>query len=148
MALGPTVRGYLKVGLSKEGKCNHYHVNTLVAGAFYGPRPDGMESAHRNGVKTDNRAENLAWKTHADNERDKWLHGTVPLGARNGKYTKPECTPRGESHGQSRLTEDQVIQIRKLSARGAVGAHALAKLLGVSKQAIQAIVAGHTWSHV
>jgi hypothetical protein len=51
-------------------------VHSLVAEAFYGPRPDGLEVRHLNGVATDNRVENLKYDTHAENLRDRARHGT------------------------------------------------------------------------
>jgi len=52
------------------------NVHSLVAEAFYGPRPDGLEVRHLNGVATDNRPENLKYDTHAENMRDRVRHGT------------------------------------------------------------------------
>lgn len=56
-----TKSGYYRIGLSKNGKLNHYFVHRLVAEAFI-PNPDGlMEINHKNECKTDNRVENLEW---------------------------------------------------------------------------------------
>lgn len=148
LSLQLTKRGYIKVQLSRDGKAMSRMAHCLVCPAFNGPRPSGKEVAHIDGNGTNNRADNLAWKTHAENERDKWLHGTVAIGLKNGKHTKPECTPRGERAGQSDLTDDQVILIRKLIAEGVIGAHRLAKLLRMSKSAISAIGDYKTWRHV
>ena len=50
-------------------------VHWLVAFAFLGPRPDGLEVRHLNGDKLDARLVNLAYGTHADNNRDTVAHG-------------------------------------------------------------------------
>lgn len=43
--------------------------HTLVCTAFHGPRPDGFQCDHINGIPTDNRACNLQWVTPAENIR-------------------------------------------------------------------------------
>jgi len=58
-----------KLSLSKA-KDGHLIVNangcrtaaSLVCAAFHGVRPDGCFAGHKNGVPTDNRAENLEWQ--------------------------------------------------------------------------------------
>lgn len=51
---------------------------------------------------------------------------------------------RGEAHPKAKLTTAQVAEIRATYCRGqhGFGAHVLAKKFGVTKQAIQAVVAG------
>ena len=70
-----TNRGYPRVGLNKDGNARAVRVHILVAAAFIGPRPDGQEVCHANGVKTDNRVTNLRYDTHAENNRDIVRHG-------------------------------------------------------------------------
>lgn len=62
----PTTNGYLKVALVGIGRSNA-SIHVLVAEAFIGPRPDGMQCDHINRIKTDNRADNLRYATIADN---------------------------------------------------------------------------------
>src|SRR5258708_5323391 len=45
-------------------------VHYIVLRAFRGERPEGMVCRHLNDVKTDNRLENLAYGTRAQNYRD------------------------------------------------------------------------------
>jgi hypothetical protein len=68
--------GYLAVCLRADtprGK-KTVTVHSLVAEAFHGLRPDGLEVRHLNGH--DNRPENLEYGTHSENLRDKARHGT------------------------------------------------------------------------
>lgn len=67
--------GYPSVKLSKGGRKKHLTVHVLVATAFRGPRPDGQECRHLNGDPSDNRLENLAWGTSAENSQDMIGHG-------------------------------------------------------------------------
>ena len=62
--------GYIRVHLSKNGKQKHYRVATLVFEAFNGPIPEGKELDHANGVRTDNRLENLRAVSHLENCRN------------------------------------------------------------------------------
>lgn len=66
-------------------------VHSLVASAFYGPRPDGMCIRHLNGDSLDNRVENLRYGTSAENAQDTVRHG------RNPHATKTHC-PQGHEY--------------------------------------------------
>lgn len=59
--------GYQTVCLSVSKRVGTFKVHHLVAAAFIGPCPDGQEVNHKNGVKHDNRAENLEYLTHQAN---------------------------------------------------------------------------------
>lgn len=72
----PHPRGYLQVTLTKHGVCRTHKVHRLVLEGFVGPCPEGMESCHGNGVRSDNRAMNLRWGTPQDNADDRMSHGT------------------------------------------------------------------------
>lgn len=63
-------------------------VHQLVAEAFRGPRPEGMETRHLDGDMANNRADNLVYGTHADNVRDSIAHGT------HNQVAKTRC-PKG-----------------------------------------------------
>lgn len=70
--------GYFQVTLSLAGVVRPRLVHHLVAEAFIGPRPEGMEIRHLDGVRTHNWVENLAYGTHADNMQDMLQHGMNP----------------------------------------------------------------------
>lgn len=68
---------YLRVNLSKAGQVKTVGVHQLVAAAFIGPCPPGMEVRHWPiNDSLNNSVANLTYGTHAQNERDKVAHGT------------------------------------------------------------------------
>lgn len=69
-------RNYHQVNLSRGGVKLHTHVHVLVASAFHGPRPPGMECRHLDGNRSNNHVSNLAWGTPSENNRDLVRHGT------------------------------------------------------------------------
>ncbi len=125
--------GYLKVGLSARGVVSKFSIHRLVAGAFHGPPPqEGMDAAHWNGDRHDNRASNLRWATRSDNMRDMLRH---------------ERTAKGERNGHARLTSQDVRGMRELRANGATY-QALADRYGLKWQTVQDACTGRNWGHL
>lgn len=70
---------YTSVQLRRaDGARTRKRVHVLVALAFHGPRPIGMQVRHLNGNHTDNRAVNLCYGTPSENQYDRVDHGTHP----------------------------------------------------------------------
>lgn len=67
---------YPRVGLNVDGTQRVVAVHRLVAAAFLGPRPAGMQVCHTNGDPTDNRLTNLRYDTSSANNYDQVRHGT------------------------------------------------------------------------
>lgn len=122
-------RGYLRVALSKGCKKQDVSVHSIVLEAFVGPRLDGMESCHRNGVRTDNRVENLRWGTKLSNAADKRIHGTMVAGSK---------------HPRAKITDSDVVKIRRMHASGKQPKY-LASIFNLSSSAIRHIVSRRTW---
>mgnify|MGYP002623309336 CR=1 FL=1 len=75
LALYSHEKGYLKVDLEHRRARKKCRVHRLVAEAFV-PNPFGYPQVnHINGIKTDNRAENLEWVTNQMNIDHAWRNG-------------------------------------------------------------------------
>jgi DNA invertase Pin-like site-specific DNA recombinase len=57
-------------------------------------------------------------------------------------------TAKGSTNGHSRLTEQQVVDIRAEFAAGGVTKVAIARRLGMSKTSITGIINRRSWRHV
>ena len=130
--------GYLSVGLYGKEKPSYRLVHTLVLEAFVGPRPDGMVSHHRDANRHNNRLENLEWISPSDNIAH--AYRTFNTASRNRS-----C---GEEHGASKLTEEQVSEIRQLYASGEYSQVRLAAMFNIVQPHISRIVRSESWSHI
>ena len=79
--------GYMFICLHKNGVKKKYLVHRLVAEAFYGRIPQGMQVNHINEIKSDNRLENLNLMTPKENCN--W--GTA-IQRRTEKTTNGKCS--------------------------------------------------------
>ena len=85
-------RGYWRVGVpsGKKGVSTPTFVHTLVAAAFLGPKPEGLDTCHCDGDKDNNHVSNLRYDTRRENNLDNVSHG------KNQNSNKDHC-PRGHS---------------------------------------------------
>lgn len=132
--------GYLRVALAKLGKLESFPVHRLVAFAFIDNPMEKPTVNHKNGIKVDNRVVNLEWMTHSENCQHSFDTG----------LQKPK---RGSLNGNSKLTEQDVIDIREFVAKSGkryYGRKELAEKYGVSEWLIKSIITGrrNIWSHV
>ncbi len=109
--------GYQTVCVSNEKKRTK-SVHVLICEAFHGSRPEGLQAAHINGNRLDNRPENLMWKSLEENYADREIHGN---------------TCRGERNGMSKLTWKQVNEIRVLNAFWRFTTYDLASTYNISQ---------------
>lgn len=97
-------KGYLNVSImTPQGKIRPVGVHRLVADAFLGPIPEGAQVRHLDDCPSNNVPENLAYGDALDNAGDR---------QRLGGYLK------GSSHQNSKLSSEQVQQIRGLRKNG------------------------------
>lgn len=133
MNLIPDRRGYFRVRMTMgDKKIKTPFVHQLVLRAFVGPPPPNSITRHLDGCPQNNVICNLAWGTPQQNADDRKVHGT---------------DRRGEDHPNSKLTNAQVIEIRKLCAEG-IPQREIAARFGVQQQVISQIKRRLIWKHV
>lgn len=131
--LNPWKRGeYLALDIC--GKT--YLLHTVILETFVGKRPKGMQCRHLDGDPTNNKLENLKWGTAKENSDDKVIHGTAE-----------NCIHKGESHGMSKLTEEQVKEIIILRNK-CVTLEEIAKKFEITKTQASRICTGKSWAHL
>ncbi len=121
--------GYLYVTFRNKMR----YIHLLVLEAFKGPRPEGMQARHLNGVRTDNRPENLEWGTCKENHADKRIHGTAPI---------------GENSPSAIIDEETVELIRELSATYKATANNIGRMLGISRRHAARVINRERWTHI
>lgn len=128
--------GYLSVCLVTDAGARSYrYIHRLVAEAFIGPIPRGMEVRHINGTRSDNRLENLEIGTSSENEMDKWRHGTMM---------------HGDDHANAKLTVAAVREAREMWATETKSLTEIKTILGlsISRSGLHNALVGKTWRHV
>lgn len=100
------------------------------------PIPVGLTINHKNGVKDDNRPENLELATYSEQR----LHAIHVLGAKHHDV-------RGSKHPKTHLTEADVLKIRDLRDRGMM-VKDIAKRYRMRPKAVSAICNRRTWKHI
>lgn len=122
-----SLKGYFTYRLSKKGVSKNYLLHRILAIAFI-PNPDNKKCInHKNGIRLDNRLENLEWTTYSENSK----HGFIS--------NKRKNTNR-------KLTEEQVNEIKKELLNYKIGDGVrLSKKYGVSTFIISLIKVGKSY---
>ena len=130
--LVPLGNPYHHVTLSKGNVASRVRIHRLVAQTFL-PNPDGLNCVdHINGIKTDNRAANLRWRTSSENIR---------YAADNGlMHTKPYALYSDEM--KERMVADKRKAVIRDDGEVYPSITSAAKALDVSRPAVGHVLMG------
>ena len=107
---------------------------------YKGPIPDGLHVLHHCDNRLCVNPDHLFLGTHTDNMRDAAAKGRLSWNS----IEKPRNLPRGILHHGSKLTEQDVIEIRSKK----MSQEKLARKFGVSRKTVQRVQYRKNWTHL
>ncbi len=126
----PNQYGYYAVTLWKNGVSHQIKVHQIVAAAFIGPCPDGMEVNHKDGNKLNNSVSNLEYVTKQENTQHAVETGLMHWGERSP---------------HSKLTNQQAKEIRERYTTRQV--EKVMEIYGLSRRTAYRVLAGESYRH-
>lgn len=123
---------YLRVSLSKNSKSKSITIHSLVLLAFVGKRPEGFQINHKNGIKYDNRLENLEYCTVSQNNFHAYKIGLK--------------TQKGEKNAFCKYSRVQVLEAKELFKSGKT-TREVSKITGMNFWSLKDIRKGKLWNH-
>lgn len=109
---------------------------------FREPIPDGMVIRHKNDVPHDVNPWNMEVGTQTDNMADMYARGRESPGEVRALKLRGELGPA------AKVSEEDVLEIRRAYAAGGTTLEGLGIRYGMTLQGIAAIVKRKTWKHI
>lgn len=121
--------GYFVVNLTDKERRQQISIHRAVLLSFVGEPKKGIQGRHRDGIKSNNRLDNLQWGTSKENHQDRYGHGTILT---------------GEKNPIAKLNADMVVHIRTSGKSN----DELAREFGLSRGCIEKAKYRQTWKHI
>lgn len=122
---------YRVLTLRDHGRLKRERAHRLVAQAFLEKGNGKNNVNHIDGDRLNNHYTNLEWCTHEEN-----IHHAIRTGLFNTK---------GERHFNSKLTEEKVLEMRRLYFNEGLTQQAIAEMFGVCRRQAGDVINGVNW---
>ena len=132
----PSRDGYLLITVMICGVKTVTGAHRVIWTNSNGPIPSGLTINHKNGIKDDNRLENLELATQSQQRH----HAIQVLNVDRNR-------PKGSKNPKTRIIEADVLKMRQMRASGLM-VKTIAEAYGMNAKAVSAICTGRTWPHI
>ena len=130
-----TWNNYYKFIFRVNGKKVNKFMHRLIM-EYFVPNPDNLPQVnHINGIKTDNRIENLEWCSRSHNMQHAFDNGLIKL-------------PIGEKRYNNKYTETSVKHVIELLKTGEYTKKEIADIVDVPKSLVKAVKQKHNWRYL
>ena len=123
-----TPKGYLHSSFYYNGKLTTHLIHRLVAEAYYGPCPKGLEVDHKDNDRQNNHKDNLRYVTKAVNNQK--------------SYTSGNRDVSGENNANSKYSEEEIHNLIRLRNQG-FSYGKLVAMTGINKGTVAKVAKGH-----
>jgi hypothetical protein len=134
-AESPSGNGYLTLNVVERGRKYRCKAHRVIWIYFHGDIDDNLTINHIDSDGTNNHPSNLELVTQAENAQHAFRVGR-------------RCGRPGTKHHNTKLSEGNIAEIRKLYADGMYSQSQIGKMFGIGQTQVGRIIRGERWSCV
>lgn len=135
-------------GIFGIGRNNPYKAHRIAYFLHYGVDPWPKFVCHRCDNPSCVNPKHLFVGTSLSNNKDRLAKGGYARGEDHFYRKHPDRITRGEDHPNFKLTNENVLCLRRISKQLGIPAKFAGLLFGVSKNTVRDIVSGRSWKHL